>query len=112
MDGNLAANGYAALVEDRPEDGMFRVDRVVYTDQSIFEDEMRRIYEGTWVYLCHESQIVQPGDYYATEIGRQPVFVNRQADGTLGCFINACAHRASILTPKKQGNAKDRKSVV
>ena len=105
MDGNLAGDGYAALVEDRLEDGMFRVDRLIYTDPSIFEDEMRRIFEATWVYLCHESQIARPGDYYATEIGRQPVFVNRQADGTLGCFINACSHRAAILTPKKQGNA-------
>jgi benzoate/toluate 1,2-dioxygenase alpha subunit len=72
----------------------------------VFEDELARIFERTWVYLCHESQIARPGDYFATAIGRQPVFVNRQMDGALGCFINACAHRAAILTPKKQGNAR------
>ena len=106
MDGNAAGSRYETMVDDRPEDGMFRIDRAVYTDDAVFEDEMRRIYEKSWVYLCHESQIAEPGDYYAAEIGRQPVFVNRQKDGSLGCFINACAHRAALLTPKKQGNAK------
>ena len=106
MDGITIPNSYAALVDDRRDDGVFRVDRAIYTDEAVFEDELARIFERTWVYLCHESQIARPGDYFAAAIGRQPVFVNRQEDGSLGCFINACAHRAAILTPKKQGNAR------
>ncbi|MAM69041.1 MAG: benzoate 1,2-dioxygenase large subunit [Rhodospirillaceae bacterium] len=95
-----------ALIDDRVSDGMFRVDRAVYTDEAIFEQEVSRIFENCWWFLCHESQVANHGDYFWTDIGDQPVFVHRQEDGSLKCFINACSHRAAILTPFKQGNAK------
>ena len=106
MDAGAAANDFVALVDDRPEDGVFRVDRSIYTDKSVFEAEISHIFEATWVYLCHDSQVAEPGDYFATEIGQQPVFVIRQNDGSLRCFINACAHRGAILTTFRQGRAR------
>ena len=99
-------NDLDALIDDRVSDGMFRVDRAVYTDEAIFEQEVSRIFENCWWFLCHESQVANHGDYFWTDIGDQPVFVHRQEDGSLKCFINACSHRAAILTPFKQGNAK------
>ena len=93
------------LVDDRVDEGVFRVDRSIYTDGAVFEAEIERIFEGGWVFLCHEGQVEKPGDYWATEIGRQQVFVMRETDGSLGCFINACSHRGAVLTPLKQGNA-------
>lgn len=106
MDGSAGSNRLASLVDDRVAEGVFRVDRAIYTDPGVFEEEMARIFEGGWVYLCHESQVAKHGDYYATEMGRQPVFIHRQKDGTLKCFANACSHRGAILTPFKQGNAR------
>lgn len=93
------------LVDDRPGDGVFRVDRSIYTDAAVFEAEMARIFEGSWVYLCHESQVAKPGDYFSAELGREPVFVIRDKDGALHCFLNACSHRGAVLTPFKQGRA-------
>ena len=93
------------LVDDRPGDGVFRVDRAVYTDAGVFEAEMERVFGGGWVYLCHESQIAKPGDYFSAELGREPVFVIRDKDGRLNCFLNACSHRGAVLTPFKQGHA-------
>lgn len=106
MDGTGAATPFGAMVDDRTDRGVFRVDRTVYTDEAVFEAEIERIFEGGWVYLCHESQVAAPGDYFAAEIGRQPVFVIRGKDGTLGCFVNACSHRGALLTPMRQGNAR------
>lgn len=106
MDGAIVSNGLADMVDDRVDEGVFRVDRSVYTEQDIFEMEVSKIFEKCWVFLCHESQVANHGDYFWTEIGRQPVFVHRQEDGSLKCFINACSHRAAILTPFRQGNAK------
>ncbi len=93
----------ASFVEDRLDDGVFRVDRGIYTRPDIFAEEMDRVFGKVWVYLCHESQVAGYGDYYATDIGRQPVFVIRQEDGGLGAFINACAHRGAVLTPRRRG---------
>ena len=106
MDGTAFPVSFRDMVDDRVDEGVFRVDRAVYTEPAVFEAEIERIFEGGWVFLCHDNQVDKPGDYFATEIGRQPVFVMRQTDGSIGCFINACSHRGAILTPLKRGNAK------
>ncbi len=106
MDGSQVSRRFASMVDDRPDDAMFRVDRSIYTDEAVSRAEFENIFERGWVFLCHDSQVPGHGDYFATEIGRQPVFVTRQEDGSLACFINACSHRGAILTPLKQGNAK------
>jgi benzoate/toluate 1,2-dioxygenase alpha subunit len=93
------------LIDDRPGARVFRVDRAVYLDLAVYEAEMRNIFERTWQFLCHESQVKAAGDYFAAYIGRQPVYVHRQKDGSLKGFLNACAHRGAILTPFKQGSA-------
>ena len=106
MDGTAFRDSFRDMVDDRVDEGIFRVDRAVYTDRAVFEAEIERIFEGGWVFLCHENQVEKPGDYYAAEIGRQPVFVMRGKDGAVGCFINACSHRGALLTPLKRGNAR------
>ncbi len=104
MSGSNDGFDASALVDDRMDEGIFRIDRSIYLDQDIHEREMEVIYEHGWVFLCHASQVPNAGDYFSTHIGRQPVFVNRLSDGGIGCCINACAHRGAILTPGKTGN--------
>lgn len=95
-----------AMVDNRIDDGMFRVDRRIYTDQGLYEKEIEQVFEKDWVFLCHEDQIQNHGDYYSTYIGRQPVLVIRDKDGSVNAFINACAHRGALLTDRRQGNAR------
>ena len=99
------ARGYAAHIDDRPADRVFRIDRAIYNDPKILEAEYRNIFEANWVFLCHEAHIRNPGDYFATHIGRQPVFVLRKADGALACYLNACGHRGATLVTRRVGNA-------
>ena len=96
----------AGLIDDRPDAGVFRVHRSIYLDPALFEAEMDRIFGTSWIYLCHASQVPAVGDYVSTRIGRHPVFAIRKPDGTVGCFLNACAHRGALLTPRKTGNAR------
>ena len=44
-------NALSALIDDRPDDGVFRVNRAIFDDPAVFELEMRRIFEGGWVFL-------------------------------------------------------------
>jgi benzoate/toluate 1,2-dioxygenase alpha subunit len=99
----LMKNRIASLVDER--DGHFRVDRSVYLDEEIFEAEMEIFFEGGWVFLAHESQVAKPGDYFATRMGRQPVFLVRKKDGAIAAYINACAHRGATLLPFEHGRA-------
>jgi benzoate/toluate 1,2-dioxygenase alpha subunit len=92
-----------AVVED-PDGGVYRANRRIFTDEEIFELELTHIFEGNWIYLAHESQVPNPGDYFTTYIGRQPVVITRDARGELHCLINACAHRGAMLCRRKTDN--------
>lgn len=95
-----------SLVLDDQENKSFFVDKQVFTDPRIFELEMERIFESSWVFLCHESLIPNNNDYYTTTIGRRPILVTRDDEGTLNAFMNACAHRGAQLCRTERGNQK------
>ena len=84
--------------------GIYRCRRDVFTNEEVFELEMKHIFEGNWVYLAHESQVAGVNDYFTTHIGRQPVVITRGKDNELTALINACAHRGATLCRKKRGN--------
>jgi benzoate/toluate 1,2-dioxygenase alpha subunit len=92
-----------AVIDDR-ENGIIRAKREIFTDQEIFELEMKHIFEGNWVYLAHESQIPNVGDYFTTYIGRTPVMITRDKDEKLNCIVNACSHRGAMLCRRKTDN--------
>ncbi|MFD4351640.1 benzoate 1,2-dioxygenase large subunit [Nocardia sp. NPDC058518] len=92
-----------ALIED-PATGRYQMRREVFTDPELFELEMAVLFEGNWVYLAHESQIPNVGDYFTTYIGRQPVVISRDKTGELHALINACSHRGAMLCRRKTDN--------
>ena len=89
-----------ALVQDD------RVHRSVYSDPAIFEMEMSQLFGKAWLILGHESQIAQPGDYFCTEMARQPVIVARHEDGSIQVLFNRCSHRGAMVCHEQSGNAK------
>src|ERR1700720_876753 len=82
-----------------------RVHRRVYTDPAIFELEMTRIFGTAWIYVGHESQVKNPGDYFCTRIGRKPAIMVRGADGEVRVIHNQCAHRGAMVVALEHGNA-------
>lgn len=82
-----------------------RVHRLVYTDTKIFEEEMRRIFAHIWVFVGHESEVLHPGDYKTTTIGRQPVIMCRHTDGKVYVMYNRCRHRGPIVCRQESGNS-------
>jgi phenylpropionate dioxygenase-like ring-hydroxylating dioxygenase large terminal subunit len=82
-----------------------RVNIAIYTDPEVFQDEMRRIFYTTWVYIGHESEIRHPGDYKTTYIGLVPVILSRDEDGQVHVLINRCSHRGTTVCQREYGNA-------
>lgn len=93
-------------IDDRPEQGAFRVHRDVFADPELFELEQKYIFERTWAFLGFESQLARPHDFIATYIGRVPVMVARDAAGKLGAFLNVCRHKGAVLCRTESGNRK------
>jgi len=82
-----------------------RVSRRVYTDPDIFELEMQRLFGRSWLFVGHESQIPNPGDYFTTELGRQPVIMIRHRDNSVRVLLNRCTHRGAKVLNERSGNA-------
>lgn len=81
------------------------VHRDVYVDQEVFELEMRHLFANTWVYVGHDSQIPNTGDYFGTQVGTQPVLMVRAANGEVHVLHNRCPHKGVRITTESCGNA-------
>jgi len=94
------ADGLAAMV--RPD----AVHRDAYKNPAVFALEMERIFKGTWVFVGHESEVANPGDYRTLRIGNEPVIFVRDDGGVLRVLVNRCRHRAATVCQWEAGNAR------
>jgi benzoate/toluate 1,2-dioxygenase alpha subunit/2,4,5-trichlorophenoxyacetic acid oxygenase 1 len=94
------------LIDDRVQEGQFHVARAAYCDPEIFNLELKKIFESTWIYVGLESQVAKPHDFITEHVGRQPVLIMRGADGVVRCFLNSCRHRGALLCALKQGHQR------
>lgn len=103
---NVRIDSVSRYIDDRPQDGVFRVHRDVFRDPELFDLEIRHIFEATWAFLGLESQVSRPNDFLTTRVGRQPVVVMRDASGKLGAYINSCRHRGAVVCHQPSGNRR------
>ncbi|MFJ9389028.1 Rieske 2Fe-2S domain-containing protein [Nocardioides sp. NPDC101246] len=98
----------AETVHDLPPADLVLDDRVagrMYTDPVIFEQEMTKVFESTWVWVAHESELPKSGSFKSTYVGRQPVIVTRDRKGNIHTMVNRCRHRGASLCEQRTGHA-------
>lgn len=82
------------------------IDRSLYTDANVFEDEIVRIFERAWLYVAHESELRSPGDFRTTDLAGQPVLAICGDDGAIRVVYNSCRHRGAMVELEKSGSRK------
>jgi len=97
---NNAPPSLEALVADG------RISPAIYTDEAIYQAELKNLFGRAWLFIAHESQISQPGDFVTSFMGEDPIVVTRQADGSIGAFLNQCRHRGMKLCRLDSGSAR------
>ncbi len=96
----------ADMVIDNRQDGLFRVNRQAFTDPDILALEHERVFERTWIYAGHTSEVPQPGDFRSRNVAGRPIILVRGSDGVVRVLLNTCTHRGAQVCRETCGNAK------
>lgn len=80
------------------------VHKDLFTSPELFDLEMEHLFAATWIYVGHESQVPNPGDYITTTVGLQPVVMVRHTDKTVRVLYNRCPHKGTMVAGDACGN--------
>jgi phenylpropionate dioxygenase-like ring-hydroxylating dioxygenase large terminal subunit len=83
-----------------------KLDRRIFSDQAVYDDELERIFGRAWLMIGHESLVPAADDFFHTYMGEDPVILTRDGAGRLHALLNMCRHRGNRVCRADDGNAK------
>ena len=83
-----------------------KLDRRIFSDQAVYDDEMEKIFGRAWLMIGHESLVPSPDDFFHTYMGEDPVILTRDGQGRVHALLNMCRHRGNRVVRCDDGNAK------
>ncbi len=101
----MNANRYREISELAQPD-LGRVHRSLYANDEIHRVELERIFARCWLFIGHESQLKNPGDFVTTWMGEDPVILTRDTAGQINVLLNNCPHKGRTVCTLDQGNTK------
>jgi len=75
----------------------------LYGDTDAYARERAAVFGHAWLFLGHEAEAANPGDWIAADIAGHRLFAVRGKDGGLRAFHNVCRHRAGPLVQGERG---------
>jgi p-cumate 2,3-dioxygenase alpha subunit len=91
---------------DDPDNLTFKLNRRALADPGVLENERTKIFDKSWIYCGHASEIPDPGDFETRTVCGRPVIFCRGEDGEVRVFLNSCTHRGAQVCRERSGNAK------
>ena len=77
----------------------------IYNDRGIFELEKERLFSRAWIFVGHESEIPDRGDYVVRRVLDDSFIVIRDEAGQVRVHFNMCLHRGMQMCRAEMGNA-------
>jgi phenylpropionate dioxygenase-like ring-hydroxylating dioxygenase large terminal subunit len=79
------------------------LDRRIFSDTGIYQEELQRIFARAWSFVCHESQLPRSGSFFMNYIGEDQVIAVRDRTGVINVLLNSCSHRGNSVCRAEQG---------
>ena len=76
-----------------------------YGDAEFAALEQRHVFGRSWLFVAHDDELPNTGDYLQVEAIPEPVFLVRGEDDVVRAFYNTCMHRGSALVLDQAGHA-------
>lgn len=92
----------ATLLHRRREG--YSLEQAFYTDDSVFKADLEHLFYKEWLFVGHEIDVANSGDWFTVEIGDVNVVVLRNAENKLRAFHNSCRHRGSKICLEDRGS--------
>lgn len=83
------------------------LDRAIFTDRALYQQELRRVFAPSWLFLAHVDQFKRPGDFFTTYMGEDPVIVTMDKSRTIRGFLNSCRHRGARVCRADSGQTRN-----
>ena len=80
------------------------IERKIFTGEDIFQKELETVYARAWLFVGHESQIPNPGDFFSSRMGKESVILVRDKNSKVHVFLNSCRHRGMKVCRHESGN--------
>ena len=77
----------------------------IYNDDEIFRLEKERLFSRAWLFVAHESEIPQAGDYVVRRVLEDSFIIARDEKGEVHAMFNMCLHRGMQVCRAEMGNA-------
>jgi phenylpropionate dioxygenase-like ring-hydroxylating dioxygenase large terminal subunit len=80
------------------------VSAAIFSHPDVYEQELERIFARTWLFVGHECQIPNPGDFVRSRMGEEQVIVTRGRDNQIYVLLNSCPHRGNMVCRYDEGH--------
>lgn len=76
----------------------------IFNDPTLYKMELEQIFAKSWVFVGHETEIPNKGDFVTRYIGEDPFILSRGKDEEIKCLFNSCRHRGVKVCHSEKGN--------
>lgn len=93
------------VIDDRDQ-SIFQVNREAFVSEEILRLEREHIFDSSWIYVGHDSEIPNNNDFVTRDVAGRSVIFNRDRNGKVNVLLNTCLHRGASVCRHLAGNAK------
>lgn len=77
-----------------------------YTDPFYYDLDQQILFEESWQFIGHTSQLPSPGSFITASLGNESVIIVKGKDEKIRAFFNVCLHRGGPIETAHCGVAR------